>query len=289
MTTPPPPRLSTDQLIGANFSFQHWPLADVARAMQGFGMTEIELWGIAPHLDLFHADAARIDGVRRVLQETGLKLRCLTPEQVLYPINIASGDAAYRQASIARFCRAAEIAADLGARHLFLTPGRGFESEPASRAWDRSAEALRIIATHAADRGLRCLLEPLQRRESNIAHSAADLRLLLDMVDVETMDVVLDTVAMACAGDSVADYVRLFGDRLAHVHLVDGTPSGHLIWGEGVLPLAQYLQDLAQAGYRGALSFEPFGDGSYALDPMRAWRHNIQAIAAHLAPGKALA
>lgn len=280
-------RLGADQLIGANFSFQHWPFDAVARVMRDFGVTEIELWGIAPHLDLFHADASRIAGVKRVLAETGLSVRCLTPEQVLYPINIASGDEPYRQASIARFCRAAEIAAELGARALFLTPGRGFECEPAGRAWDRSAEALRQIADHAAGLGLRCLLEPLQRRESNIAHSATDLRRLLDMVGSETMDVVLDTVAMACAGDTVGDYVRLFGDRLAHVHIVDGTPAGHLVWGDGRLRLAEYLGDLAQAGYRGPLSFEPFGDGGYALDPVTAWRRNMQAIVPYLEPRKA--
>lgn len=287
MTSTSPPRLSADQLIGANFSFQHWPFAEVARAMRGFGVTEIELWGIAPHLDLFHADAARIAGVKQVLDDNGLTVRCLTPEQVLYPINIASGDDAYRQASIGLFCRASDIAAELGARYLFLTPGRGFENEPAERAWDRSAEALRRIAGHAADLGLRCLLEPLQRRESNIAHSAADLRRLLDMVGADTMDVVLDMVAMACAGDTVGDYIRLFGDRLAHVHVVDGTPAGHLVWGEGTLPLADYLAELAQAGYRGRLSFEPFGDGSYALDPLAAWTRNMQAIAPHLEPRKA--
>lgn len=282
--TPPRRRLGADQLIGANFSFQHWPFPEVARVMRDFGVTEIELWGIAPHLDLFHADAARIDGVRRALDENGLTLRCLTPEQVLYPINIASGDDAYRRASIELFCKAADICADLGGRYLFLTPGRGFENEPAERAWDRSADALRQIAAHAADRGLRCLLEPLQRRESNIAHSAADMRRLLDMVGANGMDVVLDMVAMACAGDSVADYVGLFGDRLAHVHVVDGTPAGHLVWGEGDLPIAAYLDDLAQAGYSGALSFEPFGDGSYALDPVAAWSRNMRAIAPCLSP-----
>lgn len=277
-------RLSAHQLIGANFGFQHWPFADVARALAGFGFTEIELWGIAPHLDLFHADAARIASVRRALADNGLRLRCLTPEQVLYPVNIASGDDDYREASIRLFCRAAEIAAGLGARHLFLTPGRGFESEPAGRAWDRSAAALRRIAAHADGFGLRCLLEPLQRRESNIAHSAADLDRLLAMVEAPNMDVVLDTVAMACAGDTVQDYVALFGERLAHVHLVDGMPAGHLVWGEGRLPLAGYLASLARAGYRGALSFEPFGDGSYALDPMAAWARNLAAIAPHLEP-----
>ncbi|CAM5466111.1 Fructoselysine 3-epimerase [Frigidibacter albus] len=224
--------------------------------------------------------------MKQVLADHALTVRCFTPEQVLYPVNIASGDGAYRQASIDLFRRAADIAAELGARHLFLTPGRGFENEPADRAWDRSAEALRQIAAHAADRGVRCLLEPLQRRESNIAHSAADLRRLLDRVGVGTMDVVLDMVAMSCAGDSVAEYVALFGARLTHVHVVDGTPAGHLVWGDGDLPLADYLTDLAEAGYRGALSFEPFGDGSYALDPITAWSRNMQAIAPHLEPRK---
>ncbi|AXC49232.1 AP endonuclease [Paracoccus suum] len=277
-----PPRLSADQLIGANFSFQHWPFEKVARAMRGFGVTEIELWGIAPHLDLFHADAARIASVQQALADNGLSVRCLTPEQVMYPINIASGDDAYRRASIDRFRRAADICATLGARYLFLTPGRGFEDEPAERAWDRSAEALCEIANHAQAQGVRCLLEPLQRRESNIAHSAADLHRLLDMVASDSMDVVLDMVAMACAGDTVGDYVTLFGDRLAHVHVVDGTPAGHLVWGDGELPLGQYLAELAAAGYKGALSFEPFGDGTYALDPHAAWTRNMAAIAPHL-------
>lgn len=284
----PLPRLSADQLIGANFSFQHYPLSEAAKVMQEFGMTRIELWGIAPHLDLFHADAARIAQVAAVLADHNLHLHCLTPEQVIYPINVASGDDAYRQASIKRFCRAAEICAELGGHYLFLTPGRGFENEPAERAWERSAQALRHVAEHAAGVGLRCLLEPLQRHESNIAHSARDLRRLLDMVAADNMDVVLDTVAMACAGDTVADYMSLFGSKLAHVHVVDGTPSGHLVVGDGNLPVVSWLSELAQAGYRGTLTFEPFGDGSYALDPVAAWTRNMNAIAPHLEPAEAL-
>lgn len=285
---PPSRRLSADQLIGANFGFQHLPLSEAAEAMRGFGMTRIELWGIAPHLDLFRADDARIDGIVRILDDSGLRLHCLTPEQVVYPVNIASGDDAYRQASIDLFRRAADICARLGGQYLFLTPGRGFENEPPQRAWDRSVQALRMIADHAADQGLRCLLEPLQRRESNIAHSAQDLRRLLEMVGSDKVDVVLDTVAMACAGDRVGDYLSLFGDRLAHVHVVDGTPAGHLVLGDGSLPVLSWLDDLAQAGYRGTLTFEPFGDGSYALDPVAAWTRNMLAIAPHLEPVEAL-
>jgi protein FrlC len=276
------PKLSATQLIGANFSFQHYPFEKVAEIIRGFGVTEIELWGIAPHIDLFHADAARIARVKTILEDNGLSTWCFTPEQVIYPINIASGDAQLRRDSIDRFRHAAEICAELGGRYLFLTSGRGFESAPKERAWQDAADALREIADHAAACGIRCLLEPLQRVETNVVINAADLSRMLAEVGSPVMDVVLDTVGMATAGDTVADYVRLFGDRLAHVQLVDGTPAGHLAWGDGNLPLGTYLEQLAAAGYRGKLTFEPFGNGSYALEPVKTWTRCLEGLAPYL-------
>ncbi|WP_334174640.1 TIM barrel protein [Pseudoxanthobacter sp.] len=284
MTSPVPtaPKLDARQLIGANFSFQHLPFAHAARIIRSFGVSEIELWGIAPHLDLFHATSARIAAVEQVLADTGLSVWCFTPEQVLYPVNIASGDAQWRRDSIDRFRLAADIAARLGARYLFLTPGRGFEDEDPQAAWERSAEALRTIAGHAAAAGVRCLLEPLQRVETNIVTDARGLKRMLADVGADTMDVVLDSVGMATAGDTVADYLALFGPRLAHVQLVDGTPAGHLVWGDGTLPLGRYVSELAAAGYAGRLTFEPFGNGSYALDPAAAWTRCLAGLEPYL-------
>ena len=275
-------RFASNQLIGATSAFQHLPFARAAEAIRGFGLREIELWGIAPHLDMFHATEARVEAVRRVLADHGLSIWCFTPEQVIYPINIASGDAELRRDSVDRFRRAADICAALGARYLFLTSGRGFENEPPEAAWDRAAESIAVIAAHGERSGVRCLLEPLQRVETNLLLNAAGVRRMLDQVGADTIDVVLDTVGMAVAGDTVADYVRLFGQRLAHVQLVDGTPAGHLVWGDGHLPLGQYVTELAESGYAGKLTFEPFGNGSYALDPVAAWRRSLDAIAPYL-------
>ncbi|MER9586389.1 MULTISPECIES: sugar phosphate isomerase/epimerase family protein [unclassified Mesorhizobium] len=283
------PQLAAHQLIGANFSFQHFPFDEVARTIRDFGMREIELWGIAQHLDLFHATDTRVESVRRVLADSGLSTWCFTPEQVLYPINIASGDEDLRRDSIERFCRAADICAALGARYLFLTPGRGYENEAPQVAWDHALEGLAMIAAHAGRNGVRCLLEPLQRFETNVINDAAGLRRMLDQLGADNMDVVLDTVAMATAGDTVAGYVDLFGARLAHVQLVDGTPSGHLVWGDGILPLGRFVSELASAGYAGKITFEPFGNGCYALDPIGAWTRCLNAIEPYLNRAKVLA
>jgi protein FrlC len=270
--------LARSQLIGANFAFQHYPFDKVAQVLSGFGLREIELWGVAQHLDLFHAADTRIDLVRRILDDHGLSTWCFTPEQVLYPINIASGDDDLRRDSVQRFCRAADICSNLGARYLFLTSGRGYETDAPEAAWSRAVESLRTIAEHARQNGIRCLLEPLQRVETNILLNAQGLRRMLDDVAAENIDVVLDTVAMASAGDTVADYIRLFGSRVAHVQVVDGTPAGHFAWGDGNLPLGRYIGELAESGYTGKITFEPFGNGSYALDPVATWKRCLAAI-----------
>ena len=271
-------RIAPSQLIGANFCFQHYPFDEVARLLGELGFREIELWGVAQHLDLFHATEARVNAVGRVLSDNGLAAWCFTPEQVLYPINIASGDDDLRSDSIARFCRAADISAVLGAGYLFLTSGRGYETEASEAVWARAADSLAQIAAYAQRTGVRCLLEPLQRVETNILFDARGLRRMLNDIGADNLDVVLDTVAMATAGDTVAEYIELFGPRLAHVQIVDGTPAGHLVWGDGTLPLGRYVNELAEFGYGGKITFEPFGNGSYALDPIAAWKRNLAAI-----------
>ncbi|MCJ8520327.1 protein FrlC [Pseudorhizobium tarimense] len=270
------------QLIGANFSFQHHPFRWTAERLSGMGFDRMEFWGIAPHLDLFHDYGARLVEVKSILDDNGLTVRCFTPEQVLYPINIASGDGTYRQASVQRFMRAADICAELGATYLFLTPGRGFECESRDTAWAHSVDSINRIAAHARSLGVSCLLEPLQRLESNIATNAEELYALWRALDADDLDIVLDLVAMAAAGDSVGGYLERFGQRVAHVHVVDGTPAGHLAWGDGNLPLDEYIAALGAHGFAGTLTFEPFGNGSYSLDPVTVWRRCLEAITPHL-------
>ena len=160
--------LKRKQLIGANFSFQHHPFRWTAEKLSAMGFDRMEFWGVAPPLDLFHDNRARLAEVKSILDDNGLTVPCFTPEQVLYPINIASGDGAYREASVERFMRAADISAELGATYLFLTPGRGFECESRETAWEHSVASINRIAAHARSLGVSCLLEPLQRLESKV-------------------------------------------------------------------------------------------------------------------------
>ncbi|MEZ2127694.1 MULTISPECIES: hypothetical protein [unclassified Sinorhizobium] len=102
----------------------------------------------------------------------------------------------------------------------------------------------------------------------------------------DDVDLVLDLIAVATAGDSVGGYFERFGKRVADVHVVDGTPTGHLAWGGGNLPLADYLAELGARWFEGTLTFEPFGSGSYALYPVFTWRRCLEATSPHFDQAK---
>ncbi|GGI45894.1 protein FrlC [Agromyces flavus] len=267
-----------EQFTGSNFSYQHLPFERFLDDMVDLGRERVELWGTAPQLHVPQLSNEEARGIRRRIDERGLAVQCLTPEQVIYPVNVASPSPWLRASSIGMFRRAAELCVELGAPLLFLTPGRGFENEATDAAWRRSVDAIGEIAAYAGRLGVSCVLEPLQRVESNLVNDAATLAHMLDEIAAPNLGAALDTVAMAVAGDTVDAYFDLLGDRIRHVHLIDGRPNGHLAWGDGELPLGSYLEALGRRGYDGCLTFELFGDGTYAFDPRLALERCFAAV-----------
>ena len=61
------------------------------------------------------------------------------------------------------------------------------------------------------------------------------------------------------------------------MHVADGRPNGHLILGEGTLPLGQMMSELDQCGYGGALSLEILND-KYVRNPHRAMEISYQTL-----------
>ena len=79
----------------------------------------------------------------------------------------------------------------------------------------------------------------------------------------------IDTIPMALAGETPGQYIKELGDKLVHVHFIDGAPKGHLAWGDGVLDMEKYLEEFALMDYKGYLSLE-ITDGRYFMEIGRA-------------------
>ena len=82
---------------------------------------------------------------------------------------------------------------------------------------------------------------------------------------------------MALAGERPADYLQALGERLVHVHFIDGAPRGHLAWGDGILDMQEYLEEFSRYHYKGYLSLA-ITDGRYYMDPTQSVQQSVNAL-----------
>ncbi|UDY23867.1 sugar phosphate isomerase/epimerase family protein [Nocardioides sp. Kera G14] len=69
----------------------------------------------------------------------------------------------------------------------------------------------------------------------------------------------IDVSHAAIGGDDVIEMAERWGDRLAHIHLTDGTGSAkdeHLVPGRGTMGADRFLQHLARTGFDGEIIVE---------------------------------
>ena len=88
-----------------------------------------------------------------------------------------------------------------------------------------------------------------------------------DPVDQPYANVTLDLSHTATAGSDALGMVGELGDRLAHLHLADGSGTfkdEHLVPGRGGQPCAEVLETLAEQGFAGGIVVEV---GTRKLDP----------------------
>jgi fructoselysine 3-epimerase len=270
-------KLDMSQVAGMNLHYLQYTLEYFLNSMVKFGVPNIELWGGYPHLyseDLTLLEVARI---RKDIERRDLNLVCYTPEQLMYANNIAAKETDIRNRSIDYYLKNIEITAELGTNLMLMTSGWGYYHETKDGAWNNAQESLATLSSKAADMGITLLLEPLQPFESNLITDVKTLKKMIEEVNMTSLKGMLDIVAMAVAGESVHEYFQALGDQLLHIHLIDGTPSGHLACGDGTLPIEQYLTDISEYGYNRYLSLE-LAASSYYTDPDKAFERALKNL-----------
>jgi sugar phosphate isomerase/epimerase len=78
-------------------------------------------------------------------------------------------------------------------------------------------------------------------------------------VEHEFSNVTIDLSHSATSGDNPVEMAVALGDRLAHVHLADGSGSAkdeHLVPGRGNQPCAEFLEYCAASNFRGSIVVE---------------------------------
>ena len=270
--------MNRNQIAIMNIQYKYFPLTRFLDDAVINDVKNIELWGAAPHFHLEDMTYQEISVIHREIESRNLKLVCFTPEQCVYPINLAAPSPAARRRSVRFFEDSIRAAGELGCNKVLVTSGTGyFDGSDYYDAWNWSVQNLQGLGEFAKHCGVTLALEVLRRDESNLVYDLTTLRKMLGEINQDSMGGMIDTIPMALAGEHPSQYLEALGEKLVHVHFIDGAPRGHLAWGDGVLDMEQYLKEFDSFGYKGFLSLE-ITDGRYFMEPSKSVEQSIRRL-----------
>jgi sugar phosphate isomerase/epimerase len=242
-------------LSGCTFGWLHRaPLADALRSLAAQGFRSIELTTAPPHLFTRHFGSYERKELARLLRCVGLEVVSVNPS--FTDINLVSTNPEIREISERQLTAEIELAADLGAGHVVVIPGRRHALAPAP---DDAAQAV-------LDEGLERLLDratvlgvtiALENSPYGYLGSSADLLGLVRAWDSPRLRVAYD-VANALAQEDPAEGVARLGGYLALAHVSDTwrTRWAHTSVGRGEVDFAAFAAALTTAGFAGPTVYE---------------------------------
>lgn len=277
-------RFSVMSVHYVQYSFDYYLDSMVAN-----GIKHLDIWGAEPHYSPLtypsRAEAvARVRALRKSMDDRGLKAVVYTPETLAYPFSYASPREALRRSTVAYMETAMEDALLLGTNQVFINTGCGLRDLPREESWKRCVETIRQICDKAEDLGITLLIEQLQPYESNLLTTIDQMTDMIDAVASPSLQICVDLVAMAVAGEELAQHFQRFGSKIRLFHFCDGDPSGHWIPGQGQLPLAQYLKLMKEEAFDGFISLE-VNDSIYWEDPHSSIQASVAYLKEVLLPG----
>jgi D-psicose/D-tagatose/L-ribulose 3-epimerase len=154
-----------------------------------------------------------------------------------------------------RLCNQLEATFLAGPMYSAVGKARMISSEQRKVEWERAVKNLRIVCEQAQQHGLMIALEPLNRFESDLVNTAADVLRLVTDINHPSANILLDGFHMAIEERDMEKAIIMAGDKLIHVQVSEnyrGTP------GTGLTPWKSIKSGLEKIQYKGVVSIESF-------------------------------
>ena len=273
--------INRNQLAGMGIHYHYYSLYYMLEAQKKAGYTSMELFCAAPHVHLTAEGIADREDVVRTIRESGQRVICVTPDNCMGPWQYAAKGKAQIEECRRYFKHTLELACDLECAQVACHSGWGLLDESREEAWKRSVDFMAWYAEEAKKLGIVLVCESLRAAESNLVNTLDSLKQYLENIGSDNIRPMIDTCAMAVAGERIGDWFEAFGDTIAHMHFVDGTPYGHLAWGDGNRSLSEYMDVICRNDYKGALTQE-ITDNRYYEDPAVADIQSVKVLSKYI-------
>jgi D-psicose/D-tagatose/L-ribulose 3-epimerase len=152
-------------------------------------------------------------------------------------------------------CNAWDTTFLAGPMYSAVGKARMVAPEQRKKEWDLAVENLHKVCTIAAEHNLQIALEPLNRFESDLVNTAADVIRLVNDISHPSAKIILDGFHMNIEEPDVEKAIINAGDKLIHFQVSEnyrGTP------GTGQTRWDAYKRGLEAINYNGVVSIESF-------------------------------
>ncbi|MDB5250563.1 MAG: xylose isomerase protein [Segetibacter sp.] len=152
-------------------------------------------------------------------------------------------------------CNAWDTSFLAGPMYSAVGKARMVPPEQRKKEWELAVKNLQKVCGMAGERNLEIALEPLNRFESDLVNTAADVIRLIDDISHPAAKIILDGFHMNIEEPDVEKAIISAGDKLIHFQVSEnyrGTP------GTGQTRWDAYKRGLEAINYKGTVSIESF-------------------------------
>lgn len=215
-------------------------------------------WG-ADGVELMSTEPYRLDWKQIIagLQEHGLEAAAIASGAIAFALGLTLLHPDPQTAATARqrLFELIDLAQAVKAPLVTIGSFRGRAASVGENAPQQLQDILFEATEYAQVRSVRLVLEPLNRFESDILHTAEQALKFLNEINHPSLGLLLDTFHVNIEEASWTEPYRLAlqAGRLWHVHLGD---NNRLAPGWGLIDFAAIVKTLRENGYNGYLSAE---------------------------------
>lgn len=240
------------------YGYQRNPLEHAFEDAKRFGYDYVELWGGRPHAFAYDLKAGDIKNVQQLINKYDMPVLGYTPEHNAYPYNFMIGSEAMWQDAVDYLKLCLDMGREMGANFVLIGPAHAGYETPRSEIKARLKRTLAVLVSHAEKVKVPIVLESLTTFESNTCTTADDLAEMMEHFDSEYLVGMCDIVPPFVAQESIMSYFTKLGDKMRHLHIIDSDAhtKAHLVPGEGVLPMKEFLHELKAIGYNHTATLE---------------------------------
>lgn len=238
--------------------YQRNPIEHIFEDAKRFGYDYIELWGGRPHGYAPDLKAGDMKELLKLRDKFGVPITGYCPEHNAYPYNYMIGSEAMRHDAVEYLKLCFDMAKEMGADYTLISAAHAGYGATRKEIWDRLTKSVRELVDHAEKIDMKIVMEALTVYESNVIKSANDLKELFEAVPSKNLVGMCDIVPPFTQQESIMDYFDKLGDKMYHMHLIDGMhdSDSHVMPGEGEIPMPELIKELKNINYNRTATIE---------------------------------